>query len=165
MGASSGNRRIALALLALVGSVVALHVHEVRVHGIQPTRRLGGSSASTHAGQKHQEGGGRKARHPEQADQPPDPWAQAHALDPLHSAMDLLDPIRVPERATALMRNPHEHASLEALAGRLSNEISPIGLQYLSERLAEHAERRLSVTRIEHQWLATSRALSEAQRH
>ena len=60
MGASSGNRRIALALLALVGSVVALHVHAVRVHGIQPTRRVGGSSASTHAGQKHQEGEGAK---------------------------------------------------------------------------------------------------------
>jgi DNA-binding transcriptional regulator WhiA len=79
--------------------------------------------------------------------------------------MDLLDPIRVRERATALMRIPHEHASLEALAGRLSNEISPIGLQYLSERLAEHAERRLSVTRIEHQWLATSRTLSDAHRY
>lgn len=79
--------------------------------------------------------------------------------------MDLLDPIRVQERTTALMRIPHEHASLEALAGRLSNEISPIGLQYLSERLAEHAERRLSVTRIEHQWLATSRTLSDAPRH
>ena len=79
--------------------------------------------------------------------------------------MDLLDPIRVRERTTALMRIPHEHASLEALAGRLSNEISPIGLQYLSERLAEHAERRLSVTRIEHQWLATSRTLSDAPRH
>ena len=79
--------------------------------------------------------------------------------------MDLLDPIRVQERTTALMRIPHEHASLEALAGRLSNEISPIGLQYPSERLAEHAERRLSVTRIEHQWLATSRTLSDAPRH
>jgi len=79
--------------------------------------------------------------------------------------MDLLDPIRVRESATAPMRIPHEHASLEALAGRLSNEISPIGLQYLSERLAEHAERRLSVTRIEHQWLATSRTLSDAQRY
>ncbi len=79
--------------------------------------------------------------------------------------MDLLDPIRLQESATALMRIPHEHASLEALAGRLSNEISPIGLQYLSERLAEHAERRLSVTRIENQWLATSRTLSDAQRH
>ena len=79
--------------------------------------------------------------------------------------MDLLDPIRVRESATAPMRIPHEHASLEALAGRLSNEISPIGLQYLSERLAEHAERRLSVTRIEHQWLATSRTLSDAPRH
>ena len=78
--------------------------------------------------------------------------------------MDLLDPIRMQESATALMRIPHEHASLEALAGRLSNEISPIGLQYLSERLAEHAERRLSFTRIEHQWLATSRTLSAAQR-
>ena len=78
--------------------------------------------------------------------------------------MDLLDPIRMQESATALMRIPHEHASLEALAGRLSNEISPIGLQYLSERLAEHAERRLSVTRIEHQWLATSRTLNAAQR-
>jgi DNA-binding transcriptional regulator WhiA len=79
--------------------------------------------------------------------------------------MDLLDLIRVPESATDLMRIPHEHASLEALAGRLSNAISPIGLQYLSERLAEHAERRLSVTRIEHQWLATSRTLSDAQRY
>jgi len=79
--------------------------------------------------------------------------------------MDLLDPIRVRERATALMRIPHEHAALEALAGRLSNEISPIGLQYLSERLAEHAERRLSVTRIEHQWLAISRTLSDAHRY
>lgn len=79
--------------------------------------------------------------------------------------MDLLDPIRLHESATALMRIPHEHASLEALAGRLSNEISPIGLQYLSERLAEHAERRLSVTRIENQWLATSRTFSDAQRH
>jgi DNA-binding transcriptional regulator WhiA len=79
--------------------------------------------------------------------------------------MDLLDPIRLQESATALMRIPHEHASLEALAGRLSNEISPIGLQYLSERLAEHAERRLSVTRIENQWLATSRTLSDSQRH
>ena len=79
--------------------------------------------------------------------------------------MDLLDPIRVRESAAALMRIPHELASLEALAGRLSNEISPIGLQYLSERFTEHAERRLSVTRIEHQWLATSRALGEAQRH
>lgn len=79
--------------------------------------------------------------------------------------MDLLDPIKLQESATTLMRIPHEHASLEALAGRLSNEISPIGLQYLSERLAEHAERRLSVTRIENQWLATSRTLSDAQRH
>jgi len=79
--------------------------------------------------------------------------------------MDLLDPIRLQESATGLMRIPHEHASLEALAGRLSNEISPIGLQYLSERLAEHAERRLSVTRIENQWLATSRTFSDAQRH
>ena len=79
--------------------------------------------------------------------------------------MDLLDPIRLQESATVLMRIPHEQASLEALAGRLSNEISPIGLQYLSERLAEHAERRLSVTRIENQWLATSRALSDAQGH
>jgi DNA-binding transcriptional regulator WhiA len=79
--------------------------------------------------------------------------------------MDLLDPIKLQESATALMRIPHEHASLEALAGRLSNEISPIGLQYLSERLAEHAERRLSVTRIENQWLATSRTFSDAQRH
>jgi len=79
--------------------------------------------------------------------------------------MDLLDPIRLQESATVLMRIPHEHASLEALAGRLSNEISPIGLQYLSERLAEHAERRLSVTRIENQWLATSRTLSDSQRH
>ena len=79
--------------------------------------------------------------------------------------MDLLDPIKLQESATALMRIPHEHASLEALAGRLSNEISPIGLQYLSERLAEHAERRLSVTRIENQWLATSRAFSDAQGH
>jgi hypothetical protein len=60
------------------------------------------------------------------------------------------------------MRIPHEHAALEALAVRLSNEISPIGLQYLSERLADHAARRLSVTRIEHQWLATSRAPSRA---
>ena len=77
--------------------------------------------------------------------------------------MDLLDPIRLQESATVLMRIPHEHASLEALAGRLSNEISPIGLQYLSERLAEHAERRLSVTRIENQWLATSRTRSDAQ--
>jgi DNA-binding transcriptional regulator WhiA len=79
--------------------------------------------------------------------------------------MDLLDPIRLQESATVLMRIPHEHASLEALAGRLSNEISPIGLQYLSERLAEHAERRLSVTRIENQWLATSRTRSDAQGH
>ena len=79
--------------------------------------------------------------------------------------MDLLDLIRVRESATGLMRIPHEHASLEALAGRLSNEISPIGLQYLSERLTEHAERGLSVARIEHQWLATSRTLGEAQRH
>ena len=79
--------------------------------------------------------------------------------------MDLLDPIRLQESATVLMRIPHEHTSLEALAGRLSNEISPIGLQYLSERLAEHAERRLSVTRIENQWLATSRTFSDAQRH
>ena len=77
--------------------------------------------------------------------------------------MALLDPIRVRESATAPMRIPHEHASLEALAGRLSNEISPLGLKYLSERLAEHAERRLSVTRIEHQWLATSRTLSDVQ--
>ena len=79
--------------------------------------------------------------------------------------MDLLDPIRVRESATAPMRIPHEHAALEALAGRLSNEISPIGLQYLSERLAEHAERRLSVTRIEHQWLATSRTLNDARKY
>jgi hypothetical protein len=60
MGASSGNRRIALALLALVGSVVALHVHAVRVHGIQPTRRQGGSVGSSHSGSKHQEGEGAK---------------------------------------------------------------------------------------------------------
>jgi hypothetical protein len=60
MGASSGNRRIALALLALVGSVVALHVHAVRVDGIQPTRRPGVSAGSTHAGAKHQEGEGAK---------------------------------------------------------------------------------------------------------
>ena len=55
------------------------------------------------------------------------------------------------------MHMPKEHASLEELAVRLSNEISPIGLQYLSERLAEHAERRLSVARIENRWLAVSR--------
>jgi hypothetical protein len=55
MGSSSGNRRIALALLALVGSVVAVHVHAVRVHGIQPSRRPGVSAGSTHAGAKHQE--------------------------------------------------------------------------------------------------------------
>jgi len=60
MGASSGNRRIALALLVLVGSVVAVHVHAVRVHGIQPTRRAGGSAASNHAGLKHQDGEGAK---------------------------------------------------------------------------------------------------------
>jgi DNA-binding transcriptional regulator WhiA len=87
----------------------------------------------------------------------------AHALEALHCAMDLLDLIRVRESATGLMRIPHEHASLEALAVRLSNEISPNGLQYLSERLADHAERRLSVTRIEHQWLATSRTASAPQ--
>jgi hypothetical protein len=50
MGASSGNRRIALALVALVGSVVALHVHAVRVHGIQPTRTTGGPARSTQSG-------------------------------------------------------------------------------------------------------------------
>jgi hypothetical protein len=60
MGASSGNRRIALALVALVGSVVALHVHAVRVHGVQPTRQARGSAGSTHEGQKHQEGEGVK---------------------------------------------------------------------------------------------------------
>ena len=60
MGASSGNRRIALALLALVGAVVAVHVHAVRVHGIQPARHPGGSAGSTHAGPKHQEGEGAK---------------------------------------------------------------------------------------------------------
>jgi hypothetical protein len=60
MGASSGNRRIALALLSLVGSVVALHVHAVRVHGIQPTRQARGSGGSTHVGPKHQEEQGAK---------------------------------------------------------------------------------------------------------
>ena len=56
MGASSGNRRIALALLALVGSVVALHVHAVRVHGVQPTRPTGGPVRSTPSGLKRQAG-------------------------------------------------------------------------------------------------------------
>ena len=60
MGASSGNRRIALALVALVGSVVALHVHAVRVHGVQPTRQARSSAGSTHAGPKHLEGEGAK---------------------------------------------------------------------------------------------------------
>ena len=78
--------------------------------------------------------------------------------------MDLLDLSRLQGPATALMRIAHEHASLEALAVRLSNEISPIALQYLAERLAEHAERRLSVIRIEHQWLSTSRTSSRVQR-
>ena len=56
MGASFGNRRIALALVALVGSVVALHVHAVRVHGIQPTRTTGGPARSTPSGLKRQAG-------------------------------------------------------------------------------------------------------------
>ena len=56
MGASSGNRRIALALLALVGSVVALHVHAVRVHGVQPTRPTGGPVRSTPSGLRRQAG-------------------------------------------------------------------------------------------------------------
>jgi hypothetical protein len=60
MGASSGNRRIALALLALVGSVVALHVHAVRVHGVQPTRQVRGSAGASHAGAKHHDGEGPK---------------------------------------------------------------------------------------------------------
>jgi hypothetical protein len=60
MGASSGNRRIALALLVLVGSVVALHVHAVRVHGIQPTRQARGPAGSSHAGAKHPDGQGPK---------------------------------------------------------------------------------------------------------
>ena len=34
----SGNRRIVLALLALIGVGVALHVHAVRVHGERPER-------------------------------------------------------------------------------------------------------------------------------
>ena len=60
MGASTGNRRIALALLALVGSVVALHVHAVRVHGIQPARSLGRPSGSTLLGANHRDGNGAK---------------------------------------------------------------------------------------------------------
>jgi len=60
MGASSGNRRIALALLALVGSVVALHVHAVRVHGIQPARQARGPAGSSKAGPKHPDGEGAK---------------------------------------------------------------------------------------------------------
>jgi hypothetical protein len=58
MGASSGNRRIALALLALVGSVVALHVHAVRVHGIQPARQARGPASSSPAGTKNHDGEG-----------------------------------------------------------------------------------------------------------
>jgi hypothetical protein len=61
MGASSGNRRIALALVALVGSVVALHVHAVRVHGIQPTRTTGGLARSTQSGSTLQPGEGPKS--------------------------------------------------------------------------------------------------------
>lgn len=61
MGASSGNRRIALALLALVGGVVAVHVHSVQVHGIKPTPRPGLSARATPVGAKHQDGKG--ARH------------------------------------------------------------------------------------------------------
>ena len=60
MGSSSGNGRIALALLALVGSVVALHVHAVRVQGIQPARQAGGPAGSSQAGLKHQDGEGAK---------------------------------------------------------------------------------------------------------
>ena len=60
MGASSGNRRIALALLALVASVVALHVHSVRVHGIQPARQARGPTRSSHAGAKDHDGQGPK---------------------------------------------------------------------------------------------------------
>jgi hypothetical protein len=56
MGASSGNCRIALALVALVGSVVAVHVHAVRVQGIQPTRQVRGAGGSNHVGPIHQEG-------------------------------------------------------------------------------------------------------------
>ena len=56
MGASSGNRLIALALVALVGSVVALHVHAVRVQGVQPTRTTGGPARSTPSGLKRQAG-------------------------------------------------------------------------------------------------------------
>ena len=56
MGISFGNRRIALALVALVGSVVALHVHAVRVQGIQPTRTTGVPASSTPSGLKRQAG-------------------------------------------------------------------------------------------------------------
>jgi hypothetical protein len=56
MGATSGNRRIALALVALVGSVVALHVHAVRVQGVQPTRTTGGPATSTPSGSTRQAG-------------------------------------------------------------------------------------------------------------
>jgi hypothetical protein len=55
MDGQSGNRRIAVALLALVGLGVALHVHAVRVHGVRPERKVEPKAGVLHRGAKGQE--------------------------------------------------------------------------------------------------------------
>jgi hypothetical protein len=68
MESSSGNRRIVLALLALVGTAVALHLHAVRVHGVRPERRETPKARAIHRGanaqgDRHGTQSGRILRH------------------------------------------------------------------------------------------------------
>jgi len=55
MESSSGNRRSVLALLARVGTGVALHLHAVRVHGVRPERREAPKSRAIHRASNGQE--------------------------------------------------------------------------------------------------------------
>ena len=64
----SGNRRIVLALLALIGVGVALHVHAVRVQGERPERHPEPKAAAIKraakdAGDRHGTQSGRILRH------------------------------------------------------------------------------------------------------
>lgn len=68
MESSSGNRRIVLALLALVGTGVTLHLHAVRVHGVRPERREAVKARALHRaangqGDRHSTQSGRILRH------------------------------------------------------------------------------------------------------
>jgi len=68
MESSSGNRRIVLALLALVGTGVVLHLHALRVHGVRPERRETQKARAIHRGanaqgDRHGTQSGRILRH------------------------------------------------------------------------------------------------------